>query len=93
MNPDIQNVITQFNSDIQDCFALLRTLIIQSVTDEVDERLWAKSPSFYVETYFVRIIPFKDHLNIEATAIQAYQHLLKDFKITPKGMLQVYPKQ
>lgn len=42
---------------------------------------------------FVRLIPFKDHLNIEAWAVALHREELSDYKITPKGMLQIYLKQ
>ena len=41
----------------------------------------------------MRIIPFKDHVNIEAKAILEYQEMLSDYKVTPKGMLQIFLKQ
>lgn len=34
-----------------------------------------------------------DHLNIEASAINKYRNQLLQFKITPKGMLQINTKQ
>ena len=39
---------------------------------------------------FVRLIPFKDHINIEARAVLAHGEALTLYKITPKGMLQIY---
>lgn len=41
----------------------------------------------------VRLIPFKDHINIETQAILSHQEELSGYKITPKGMLQLFPKQ
>ena len=41
----------------------------------------------------MRLIPFKDHINIEAKAISEYREVLSDYKITPKGMLQIFLKQ
>lgn len=54
------------------------------------EKLWAKLPSYYIEDKFIRLIPFKDHINIEAKSILQYKKELKEFKITLKGMLQIY---
>ena len=31
--------------------------------------MWAKLPTYYVGESFVRLIPFKDHINIEAKAV------------------------
>lgn len=41
----------------------------------------------------VRLIPFKDHINIEAIAVSANKEMLSGYKITPKGMLQIFLKQ
>lgn len=43
-------------------------MIFDSVSCELEEVLWAKLPSYYVGKSFVRLIPFKDHINIEAQA-------------------------
>ena len=58
-----------------------------------NDKFWAKLPSFYVGEKFIRIIPFKDHINIEAEAIMEHKQQLEQFKITPKGMLQIYLNQ
>jgi len=41
----------------------------------------------------VRLIPFKDHINIEAQAVIQHKEELSGYKITPKGMLQIYLNQ
>ena len=41
----------------------------------------------------MRLIPFKDHINIEARAVIQHKEELACYKITPKGMLQIYLKQ
>ena len=41
----------------------------------------------------MRLIPFKDHINIEAEAVNQHREELADYKITPKGMLQIYVKR
>ena len=50
-------------------------------------------PSYYAGEAFVRLIPFQDHINIEAKAAARHQDELADYKFTPKGMVQVTPKQ
>lgn len=55
--------------------------------------MWAKLPSYYVGEYFVRLIPFKDHINIEAQTVNQHKDDLEGYKITPKGMLQIYINQ
>ena len=42
---------------------------------------------------FVRLIPFKDHINIEAKAVSQNTEMLLGYKVTPKGMLQIFLKQ
>ena len=55
--------------------------------------MWAKLPSYYVDKSFIRLIPFKDHINIEAKAILDYKNELNNYKITSKGMLQIFLNQ
>ena len=71
----------------------LRQMIFDSVSCKPEETLWAKLPSYYVGEAFVRLIPFKDHINVEAQAITRHKEELEGYKITPKGMLQLYLKQ
>lgn len=93
MNTEIQELINKYSIDVQELFIELRKLITQSVSCEINEKLWAKLPSYYVGERFIRIIPFKDHINIEAKAIIEFKEELDGFKITPKGMLQIYLNQ
>lgn len=93
MNEAIQDYVEKYSKEIQDLFYEIRELIIKSVPCEIEEKLWAKLPSFYVGEKFIRIILFKDHINIEAGAIMENKHQLEQFKITPKGMLQIYLNQ
>lgn len=70
MNEQVKKYIEQYPSEIIDLYNHLRNMIFESVTCEIEEKLWAKLPSYYVDKAFVRLIPFKDHINIEAqTAI------------------------
>lgn len=72
-------------------FDELRALVLACGGEQTEERLWARLPSFYVGGRFVRLIPFADHINIEASAISAHAAELSGFRLTPKGMLQLYP--
>lgn len=40
----------------------------------------------------MRLIPFKDHINIEARAAIQHKEELAGYKFTPKGMVQIYLK-
>ena len=93
MNPEIQTYLESFDETTRERFNLLYHLILESAPAEVEEKLWAKLPSFSRGKHFVRLIPFKDHINIEAKGIAAYQDQLTGWKMTPKGMLQIGHQQ
>ncbi len=95
MDDSVKRYIEGYCEEIQKLFSELRRLILESLPCDItiSERLWAKLPSYYNGDRFIRIIPFKDHINAEAAAIIEYREELKGFKTTPKGMLQIYPHQ
>ena len=89
----VKEYLQKYSDEIVDLFMELRSIIYESVSAEIQETLWAKLPSYYIGESFVRLIPFKDHINIEAKAILAHREELSNYTITPKGMLQIYLKQ
>ena len=89
----VKEYLQKYSDEIVDLFMELRSIIYESVSAEIQEMLWAKLPSYYIGESFVRLIQFKDHINIEAKAILAHREELSNYKITPKGMLQIYLKQ
>lgn len=93
MTEEIKVYIEKYSEEIQELYEKLRTLVLESVSEELTETMWAKLPSYYRGEKFVRLIPFKDHINIEACEILKYKEELKDYKLTPKGMLQIYLNQ
>lgn len=93
MNEQVREYIDKYPSEIVDMYNNIRQIIFDSVSSEPEETLWAKLPSYYVGETFVRLIPFKDHINIEANAISEYKDMLSGYKVTPKGMLQIFLKQ
>lgn len=93
MNEQVKNYLDKYPSEIIDMYNNLRKMIFDSVSCEIEEKLWAKLPSYYVGEAFVRLIPFKDHINVEAQAVLRHKEELACYKITPKGMLQIYLKQ
>ena len=93
MNEQVREYIDKYPSEIVDTYNNIRQIIFDSVSSEPEETLWAKLPSYYVGETFVRLIPFKDHINIEANAISEYKDVLSGYKVTPKGMLQIFLKQ
>ena len=93
MNEQVKDYISKYPSEMIDMDNNLRQLIFESVSREPEETLWAKLPSYYVGESCVRLIPFKDHINIEAQAVIQHKEELAGYKITPKGMVQVYLNQ
>ncbi len=93
MNAQVREYVDKYPESIADLFQSLRQMILESTPAEIQEVLWAKLPSYCVGESFVRLIPFKDHLNIEARAVTLHREELSNYKITPKGMLQIYLKQ
>ena len=93
MNEQVKELLDKYPSEIIDMYNNLRKVIFDSVSCEPEEKLWAKLPSYYIGESFVRLIPFKNHINIEAQAVIQHQEELMDYKITPKGMLQICLEQ
>ena len=93
MNEQVREYIAKYPNEIIDMYDTLRKLIYDSTSSEPRETMWAKIPSYYVGEAFVRLIPFKDHINIEAKAVSQNTEMLLGYKVTPKGMLQIFLKQ
>lgn len=93
MNEQIKTYVEKYPQEIVDMFTALRQLIFNSVAIDLEETMWAKLPSYYNGEKVVRLIPFKDHINVEASAVIQHKDKLADYKITPKGMLQIFAKQ
>lgn len=93
MDEQVKEYLERYPSEIVEMFNNLRKLIFDSVSSEPRETLWAKLPSYYVGEAFVRLIPFKDHINIEAQAAVQHKEGLAGYKMTPKGMAQIGVKQ
>lgn len=90
MDRQIIELLEKYPPEVRNTYDKLRQMIYESAGVDVEEKLWARLPSYYVGEKFVRLIPFKDHINIEAAAISARKDELCDYKITPKGMMQIY---
>ncbi len=81
--------LTKCPAEVVTLFERLHQLICDSAQTTPTQTLWAKLPTYSVGDAFVRLIPFKDHINIEAKAVLNNRHLLDGYKVTPKGMLQI----
>ena len=90
MNREVEAYINNYPKAITELFGVLRQLIYDSIKVDPIEKLWAKMPSYYVGEAFVRLIPFKDHINIEARAITERKEIIPGYSITPKGMLMIH---
>lgn len=93
MNDQVKAYIARYPQEIIDLFCQLRQLVYDSAGCSPEEKLWARLPSYCIGDAFIRLIPFKDHINIEAKAILLHREELSGCKITPKGMLQLSPGQ
>lgn len=89
MIDSIEKHMATFDEHTRRRFEILYHLVLESACQEVEEKLWAKLPSIYCGKNYVRIIPFKDHINIEANGMMAYRGQLEGYQFTPKGMLQI----
>lgn len=79
---------SNFSVEIREMFSQLNDLVFAAIPS-VQAKMWAGLPSYYAGDRFVRLIPFKDHINVEAAAIINYKAQLSDYKFTPKNMLQI----
>ena len=93
MDEQVKVYVEKYPAEVADMFLALRRLVYDSAPVDVMETMWARLPSYCVGENFVRLIPFKDHINIEARAVVQHRDALSGYKITPKGMLQVFVGQ
>ncbi len=70
----------------------LRTLIHESIP-EINEKMWTKVPCFYTDKITIVIRVFGDHINFITDKVIQFRDELLEYKITPKGMLQVFDNQ
>ena len=93
MNEQISAYLEKYPDEVISLFSELRKIIFDSASSRLQETLWARLPSYYAGESFVRLIPFKDHINIEARAVSDHRDALSGYRITPKGMLQIFVGQ
>lgn len=93
MTQEIEEYMEKYPDEIVRLFREIRDIVFSIEGISVEEKLWAKLPSYYYKNKFVRIIPFKDHINIEADGFAKHKSELEGFRFTPKGMLQIKSNQ
>ncbi len=89
MMQEIEQYLEFYPKEIVNLYTAIREILFLIDGITIEEKMWAKLPSYYCGEKFVRIIPFKDHINIEAAGLVKHKNKLKEFKFTPKGMLQI----
>lgn len=93
MIDNIMSYLDRYPDEIRVLFGEIRKLVFASTPMKVEEKLWARLPSYYVGKRFVRLIPFKDHVNVEAASLFEFKEQLFAYRFTPKNMLQIYLDQ
>lgn len=88
MIQEINEKLKKYDRKILELFLNLRAIILE-VEPLAEERIWASLPSYYKDQKFIRLIPFKEYINIEASSIKNYLDILTLYKITPKGMMSI----
>lgn len=89
MNEDVQKLLDGLGPEAQALFMQVRALVTEAAGGGAQEALWARLPTYTANGRFVRLIPFKDHLNVEAAAALSHRERLPEYRFTPKGMLQL----
>jgi len=93
MDSSIEKFLASFDTLTIERFNALYQLALESTPRPVEEKLWARLPTIACGEKFIRLIPFKDHINIEAAGLAAHKHQFAGYRFTPKGMLQIGHKQ
>lgn len=93
MLQEIEQYLEKYPEEIVTLFLKIRGVVFSIENINVEEMMWAKLPSYYSGEKFVRIIPFKDHINVEAEGLVSHVNNFEGCKFTPKGMLQIKAKQ
>ena len=61
MPQEIEQYLEKYPEEIVMLFLKIRDVIFLIDGIIIEEKMWAKIPSYYYGERFVRIIPFKDH--------------------------------
>ena len=93
MLQEIEQYLEKYPQEIVLLFLKIRGVVFSTEDVSIEEKMWAKLPSYYCGDKFVRIIPFKDHINIEAEGLSRHACEFEGCKYTTKGMLQIQVNQ
>lgn len=89
MLQEIAQYLEKYPEEIVLLFLKIREVVFSIEDISIEEKMWAKLPSYYYGDKFLRIIPFKDHINIEAEGFVRHANDFEGCKFTSKGMLQI----
>lgn len=102
MNQSFQKLYEHLPIEAQELLFRIDEILHQSVDQKLDEKIWSKMPMYYSGSRTIILALFSDHINIVSNpaiyksnvthpnAILKHKNLLGDYKITPKGMLQIF---
>ena len=93
MTPDIEEYIEKYPEEIIRLFMKTRDIVLSIDGISIEEKMWAKLPSYYYGGKVVRIIPFKDHINIEADGLAKHASKFEDSSLHQRECLQIQYNQ
>lgn len=89
---EITKYFAKYGSDKKERLDIIRNLIHDNLLN-INEKMWTKVPCFYIEEMMIVLRVFDDHINFIADTVIDHKEALKDYKITPTGMLQIFDDQ
>ncbi len=89
MPNDVAHYVSSFPNSIQERYQQLVALL-ESKDIHIEPYLWAGVPTFQTSNRYVRFILFKDHININTSLGISVLELKPPYKVTPKGMVQLF---
>lgn len=102
MNKEFEFVFERLDKSSVALLKELDALLHESLAVQPSEKVWSKMPMYYIGERSIILAPFKGHVNIVSNAetsrkamglpnaILAHRDELTEYKITPKGMLQIF---
>lgn len=91
-NQEITEYFAKYEPEKIERLETIRTLIHESIP-EINEKMWTRVPCFYTDKESIVIRVFADHINFIVDTVVQYKDELLEYKITPKGMLQIFDNQ
>ena len=89
---EITEYFAKYSKEKIERLEIVRSLIHDN-SSEISEKMWSKVPCFYNNKINIVLRVFDSHFNFITDSVLKYKDELTDYKITPKGMLQIYDHQ